>query len=199
MTPQPVTLTVTVLIDGQHAGSAAQNLIALTEEGALESGILATVRAELATYDALSDWRIVRATVTASQPDDDAGAGADDPPVVDTVALWRHRTSGERYIVELSDGHVVNAAGPVYYADIDAMLDTGDWAGDAELADDIEAHQDDYDDAGAGIEEDDDDDPPTCPACGSTDAAPLGTLGGLHWRRCKSCGIDYSQPQEAPR
>ena len=54
------------------------------------------------------------------------------------------------------------------------------------------------DDAGAGIEEDDDD-PPTCPACGSTDAAPLGTLGGLHWRRCKSCGIDYSQPQEAPR
>ena len=124
MVPQPVTLTVTVLIDGQHAGSAAQNLIALTEEGALESGILATVRAELATYDALSDWRIVRATVTASQPDDDAGAG---------------------------------------------------------------------------IEEDDDDDPPTCPACGSTDAAPLGTLGGLHWRRCKSCGIDYSQPAHDAR
>ena len=127
MVPQPVTLTVTVLIDGQHAGSAAQNLIALTEEGALESGILATVRAELATYDALSDWRIVRATVTASQPD-----------------------------------------------------------------------------AGAGIEEDatqpdDDDDPPTCPACGSTDAAPLGTLGALLWRRCKACGIDYSQPAHDAR
>ena len=121
MVPQPVTLTVTVLIDGQHAGSAAQNLIALTEEGALESGILATLRAELATYDALSDWRIVRATVTP-QPD-----------------------------------------------------------------------------AGAGIEEDDDDDPPTCPACGSTDAAPLGTLGALLWRRCKACGIDYSQPAHDAR
>ena len=122
MTPQPVTLHVTVLIDGQHADRAAQNLIALTDAGSLESGILATVRAELATHDALSDWRIVRATVTASQPDDDAG-----------------------------------------------------------------------------IEEDDDDDPPTCPACGSTNAAPLGTLGGLLWRRCKSCGIDYSQPAHDAR
>ena len=108
MTPQPVTLTVTVLIDGQHAADVAGALLIDADAGSLDQAILNTLRAHLVNHADARDWTIKRATVTASQPDDD--------------------------------------------------------------------------------------DPPTCPACGSTDAAPLGTLGGLHWRRCKSCGIDYSQP-----
>ena len=76
MTPQPVTLTVTVLIDGDDADRAAQNLIALTEEGAIDPGILATLRAELAHYDAAADWRIVRATAAATQPAHDARTAA---------------------------------------------------------------------------------------------------------------------------
>ena len=124
MVPQPVTLTVTVLIDGQHAADVAGALLIDADAGSLDQAILNTLRAHLVNHADARDWTIKRATVTAEQPDDDAGAG---------------------------------------------------------------------------IEEDDDDDPPTCPACGSTDAAPLGTLGGLLWRRCKSCGIDYSQPAHDAR
>ena len=137
MTPQPVTLTVTVLIDGQHAADVADDLLIDVDAGALDQAILNTLRAHLVNQHDARDWRIVRATVT---PQEDAA-------------------------------HLVTASQP---------------------------------DAGAGIEEDatqpdDDDDPPTCPACGSTDAAPLGTLGALLWRRCKACGIDYSQPAHDAR
>jgi uncharacterized Zn finger protein len=30
-----------------------------------------------------------------------------------------------------------------------------------------------------------------CPSCASFEATVLGSLGDLHWVRCRDCGTDY--------
>ena len=69
-----VNLALTFQIDGEDAERAAHNLRAIADEGALDLSYLATARAELARCDTAHDWRIVRATLTASaaQVDDAA-------------------------------------------------------------------------------------------------------------------------------
>lgn len=67
-----------------------------------------------------------------------------------TTQIWQHRQSGERYIVAVdADGGVTDAAGPLYFADVDAIM-TGDPAlwpdvdGDAETAAALGADADAY-------------------------------------------------------
>jgi len=36
----------------------------------------------------------------------------------------------------------------------------------------------------------------SCPTCGGQGES-LGTLGFLHWLRCRACGMDYSVKVEA--
>lgn len=35
-----------------------------------------------------------------------------------------------------------------------------------------------------------------CPHCISAVVTLLGTLGSLHWFRCRDCGVDFNVPAE---
>lgn len=86
------------------------------------------------------------------------------------VGVWQHRTSGERYIVESDlDYNVLAAVGPVNSGDIATMLDTGDWTNDLELADDLNAHADEY-----RVLDDD-------------DLVAFNLIGAAKWRQCPRC------------
>ncbi len=37
-----------------------------------------------------------------------------------------------------------------------------------------------------------------CPLCGGREATDLGSLGRLHWVRCRSCGATLSRPRDDP-
>ncbi len=57
--------------------------------------------------------------------------------------LWQHVTSGERYVVEIQSGRVVEAAGPLHHGEIEAVM-AGDFNCDPELAEDIDGDQGSY-------------------------------------------------------
>ena len=63
----PVTLTVVVTLDGADAQRAADNLRLLVEDGRIDQVLLNALRAEMQSYEPLSDWRIVRAPVQAGK------------------------------------------------------------------------------------------------------------------------------------
>ena len=63
----PVTLTVVVTLDGADAQRAAENLRLLVEDGRIDQVLLNALRAEMQSYEPLSDWRIVRAPVQAGK------------------------------------------------------------------------------------------------------------------------------------
>lgn len=72
---------------------------------------------------------------------------AAEPTPAPAIQLWQHRTAGEQYIVCIDGGHVTGAVGPIYQPERDAQLlaaHTQDWEWDAELADDIAEHDDEY-------------------------------------------------------
>ena len=57
--------------------------------------------------------------------------------------IWRHLTSGERYVVDVDEsGRVLKAAGPLAYSDIPQALQ--DFDSDAELVDDLNESTDQY-------------------------------------------------------
>lgn len=63
-----------------------------------------------------------------------------------SVQIWQHSTAGERYIVLCSSG-VVGAYGPIVHSEQDALLAKTlmpSWQWDAELADWIDDHEDEY-------------------------------------------------------
>ena len=62
-----VTLTVVVTLDGADAQRAADNLRLLVEDGRIDQVLLNALRAEMQSYEPLSDWRIVRAPVQAGK------------------------------------------------------------------------------------------------------------------------------------
>ena len=57
--------------------------------------------------------------------------------------IWRHNTSGERFVVTLVAGHVTDAAGPLHYSEVETVIKDG-FDSDAELVEDIDADQDSY-------------------------------------------------------
>lgn len=59
------------------------------------------------------------------------------------IQIWRHRQSGERYVVALQGERVIDAAGPLHHSEI-AAARAGDYNGDAELRDDIDGDQESY-------------------------------------------------------
>ncbi len=62
-----ITLAVTAQIDGADAQRAAENLRLLVEDGRIDQVLLNALRAEMQSYEPLSDWRIVRAPVQAGK------------------------------------------------------------------------------------------------------------------------------------
>lgn len=63
-----------------------------------------------------------------------------------TNQFWRHARSGEVYAVRVEDDHVVRASGPLYHSEVrvDLLDDIVTNAIGHDLADDIDATQDDY-------------------------------------------------------
>jgi hypothetical protein len=59
------------------------------------------------------------------------------------VQIWQHRTSGERYIVAIEAGMVIEAAGPLHHSEFTDLLYHG-FNDDPEVTYDLNSNPDDY-------------------------------------------------------
>lgn len=59
------------------------------------------------------------------------------------IELWQHKRSGEVYAVEIVNGRVINACGPLHHSEI-AAAKQGDTNWDADVTEDIQQHQGEY-------------------------------------------------------
>lgn len=58
---------------------------------------------------------------------------------------WASKPDGEKYAVQIENGVVIDACGPLYYKEVtQANLDTWNFNGDSELAESINANQENY-------------------------------------------------------
>lgn len=100
--------------------------------GTRQIGIGEPSVSEMMKQVASGDLAITRKERTMNEPHDPDG-----------TYLWRHNTSGERFVVTVAAGHVTAAAGPLHYSEVAAVVEDG-FTSDPEMVADIDGDQDNY-------------------------------------------------------